>query len=292
MLPVEATLLQKPDKFHRYIGEMDRELEVAEIWSKDPGTVHGHHRPDFIDLEVAAMEIQHTETERLLQQDPATFDEALDMIARLRQKLCMCREMRSDEARDCSLDAYFSTSIAGHLLQRLPWLMSLLLLESVSAYSLSRFQSMLDHHMTLALFCPMIVGTAGNAGNQPGVIFTRAISMGQFDALHSMREFFKRESILAVVVAATMSGLALCRTTATSSDLLSCIAVSMTVFFVIMFAIGAGLGFSYLIHSCGLDPAAGAAPLLTTLSDVIGVLVLCLVSMGIFYMSGRQFDLT
>ncbi|CAE8610651.1 unnamed protein product [Polarella glacialis] len=65
--------------------------------------------------------------------------------------------------------------------ERLPWLVGLLLLESVSAYSLGRFQLMIDNHMTLALFCPMIVGTAGNAGNQPGVIFTRAVTTGEFD---------------------------------------------------------------------------------------------------------------
>merc|ERR1740138_1210099 len=59
---------------------------------------------------------------------------------------------------------------------------------------------MLDRHMTLALFCPMIVGTAGNAGNQPGVIFTRAITTSQFDAEHRMSDFFRREAVLGVIV--------------------------------------------------------------------------------------------
>lgn len=231
--------------------------------------------------EVLEYDVEMQETERLLKVDPASLSEALVVIERLRHKL------RRQE--NSSLDIYFETSLFGHLRQRLPWLMGLLLLESISAYSLGRFQSMLDHHMTLALFCPMIVGTAGNAGNQPGVIFTRAITTGQFDAEHRMEDFFWREGILALIVSATMAVLGLLRTTSSSSDTLSCFAVSIAIFVVIMFAIGSGLGFALLIHRCGADPAAGAAPLLTTLSDVIGVLVLCFVSLAIFQANGRQF---
>lgn len=264
---------------------MDGDLDVGEIW-KDRLLLDG-------DLEMA-----QTETQRLLEVEPTTMAEALAVIAGLRQKL---QQRDSDKnfdrqcssgagSGDCSLEGYFTTPIIGHLMQRLPWLMSLLLLESVSAYSLGRFESMLDRHMTLALFCPMIVGTAGNAGNQPGVIFTRAITTGQFDDQHRMSDFFRKETVLAFIVSSVMALLGLLRTTATSSDILSCIAVSIAIFFVIMFAILAGLGFSLLIHRCGADPAAGAAPLLTTMSDVIGVLVLCLTSMAIFQFSGREFQ--
>lgn len=263
---------------------MDGELDVSEIWFRDPGLhlpTDIQHRTHHLDGD---LEMQ--ETERLLQVEPGTLDEALVVIERLRQRL---RQHGPQEGGGCSLEAYFQKSLVGHLMQRLPWLMSLLLLESVSAYSLGRFESMLDHHMTLALFCPMIVGTAGNAGNQPGVIFTRAITTGQFDVDHSMLDFFRRESILAVIVSATMAVLGLLRTTATSSDICSCIAVSIAIFLVIMFAIGSGLIFSLLIHRCGCDPAAGAAPLLTTMSDVIGVLMLCFVSMAIFQANGRTF---
>lgn len=247
------------------------------------------------------------EMQMLMHSQPSTLEDALVVIKQLRERLrertekelfmlptdCQQDCMDCDaEAKDCSLEAYFGTSIVGHLRQRLPWLMSLLLLESVSAYSLGRFEGMLDRHMTLALFCPMIVGTAGNAGNQPGVIFTRAITTGQFNSDHSMSNFFRREAGLAGIVSFVMAFLALARTTATSEDIPSCVAVSIAIFFVILFAIGSGLGLSLLIHRCGLDPAAGAAPLLTTLSDVIGVLVLCFVSMAIFRTIGRQFDLT
>eukprot|EP00747_Dinoflagellata_sp_TGD_P029492 gnl/TRDRNA2_/TRDRNA2_133938_c0_seq2.p1 gnl/TRDRNA2_/TRDRNA2_133938_c0~~gnl/TRDRNA2_/TRDRNA2_133938_c0_seq2.p1 ORF type:complete len:271 (+),score=44.03 gnl/TRDRNA2_/TRDRNA2_133938_c0_seq2:58-870(+) len=242
-----------------------------------------------LEVDWPVVEEEALETARLLDVNgtqPTTLAEALDVIEALRTRL---RKQSQDDSA-CSIDAYFEMSICSHLKQRLPWLMVLLLLESVSAYSMGRFESMLDRHMTLALFCPMIVGTAGNAGNQPGVIFTRAVTTGQLDAGDKMARFFRRESLLAVIVSGSMSLLALCRTTADhGQDLLSCIAISVAIFFIIMFAIGIGIGFSLLLHRCGCDPAAGAAPLLTTLSDVVGVLLLCLVSSLIFQAYGKQF---
>lgn len=230
-------------------------------------------------------------TERLLfDTQPANMEEAMRLIADLRSKLDDKRKAL-DESGGFGLDWYFSTPLLGHLRQRLPWLMGLLLLESTSAYSLGHFQSMIDRHMTLALFCPMIVGTAGNAGNQPGIIFTRAVSTGEFNVRKGlMARFFMREFILALIVASVMCFLGFVRTTSDhGDDMMSCVAIALTLFFVILLAIGSGLGFSLLLHYLGCDPATGAAPLLTTLSDVVGVLLLCCTSSFIFWVVGRPF---
>lgn len=231
-------------------------------------------------------------TDRLLEVDPTNLDDALQVIADLRKKVQQSRRRASKHGADCSIEHYFEKSTFGILMQRLPWLISLLLVESISAYSLGRFQTMIDQHMTLALFCPMIVGTAGNAGNQPGVIFTRAITMGEFENRDTLLQFFRREFFLALIVSSCMAFVALARTVVEhgEEDLMSCIAVAATVFVVVIFAICIGITFSFCLHLLGLDPAAGAAPLLTTFSDVIGVLILCFISTFIFWAQGRDFE--
>ena len=45
----------------------------------------------------------------------------------------------------------------------------------------TRSEALLDRHLVIAFFVPMIVGTGGNAGNQPGVMTTRALSNGALD---------------------------------------------------------------------------------------------------------------
>eukprot|EP00928_Gymnodinium_smaydae_P036358 TRINITY_DN25431_c0_g1_i1.p1 TRINITY_DN25431_c0_g1~~TRINITY_DN25431_c0_g1_i1.p1 ORF type:complete len:333 (+),score=60.82 TRINITY_DN25431_c0_g1_i1:99-1001(+) len=240
-------------------------------------------------------------TDRLLdvEAQPGSYSDALDLIADLRKKLretktelkeLGSRRRQSKSGIDCSIDHYLNSSLCSVLLERLPWLIGLLLIESVSAYSLSRFQSLIDRHMTLALFCPMIVGTAGNAGNQPGVIFTRAVTTGEFDSGDRMQRFIQREMVVALIVSGTLALVALARTAVEhgQADLLSCVAVAAALFVVVQFAIFIGILFSFLLHRCGVDPAAGAAPLLTTLSDVFGVLLLCFISASIFWMAGRH----
>jgi magnesium transporter len=54
------------------------------------------------------------------------------------------------------------------LSKRLPWLVALLLLQSFSAAILHAFDELLAKHIVIAVFIPMLVGTGGNAGNQPG----------------------------------------------------------------------------------------------------------------------------
>ena len=65
------------------------------------------------------------------------------------------------------------------LLQRLPWLVALLLFQSSSAAIMDSVESILSEHIVLTLFVPMLVGSAGNAGIQPGVVMTRALGAGE-----------------------------------------------------------------------------------------------------------------
>ena len=53
------------------------------------------------------------------------------------------------------------------------------MLQSFSAAIMHGFQRLLEQHLVVAMFVPMLVGTGGNAGNQPGVMITRALGSGE-----------------------------------------------------------------------------------------------------------------
>jgi len=76
------------------------------------------------------------------------------------------------------MDKYLGASPMRSLGGRLPWLVSLLLLQSTAALVMAMFEELLDRELVIAFFVPMIVGTGGNAGNQPGVAVTRALGLG------------------------------------------------------------------------------------------------------------------
>ena len=96
-------------------------------------------------------------------------------------------------------------SILDILKQRLPWLAGLLMLQSVSASIMHGFDTLLEKHLVIAMFIPMIVGSGGNAGNQPGVMVTRALGIGEFRRPGLLRAFIKREGTVISIIATILS---------------------------------------------------------------------------------------
>ena len=96
-------------------------------------------------------------------------------------------------------------SILDILKQRLPWLAGLLMLQSVSASIMHGFDTLLEKHLVIAMFIPMIVGSGGNAGNQPGVMVTRALGIGEFRRPGLLRAFIKRECTVISIIATILS---------------------------------------------------------------------------------------
>ena len=181
-------------------------------------------------------------------------------------------------AREGSLDDYFATPASTLLRERLPWLVGLLLLQSCAALVMDTFEGLLDRHLVIAFFVPMIVGTGGNAGNQPGVMTTRALSQGGVTR-DKVRRLLRREAALAVVTGAVLAGLAFARVLAQYPDeRAEALAIALAVFGMVQLAIVIGVGFSVGIDAMGSDAANGAAPLLTTVADLLGISLLCGIS--------------
>lgn len=180
-----------------------------------------------------------------------------------------------------SLAEYFATPLWRILLKRLPWLIGLLLLQSFSASILHRYDGYLEAHILFTYFIPMVVGTGGNAGNQCSVMVTRALALGMADS--EVWCIVKKELPTSLLTAVTLGGFAFLRVIMefpSSTNEAAAIALTMAVSVVI--SIGLGIAFSYtigLMNRC--DPADGAAPLLTTISDLIGIALLCGIATGL-----------
>ena len=176
------------------------------------------------------------------------------------------------------LDAYFELTASAILRERLPWLCGLLLLQSCAAIVMGGFETLLDRHLVIAFFVPMIVGTGGNAGNQPGVMTTRALASGAIDR-STLARLFRREAALGSITAGILATMAFVRVLAQyPSDMPEAIAIALAVFVVVNLSIAIGVAFSVAIERSGADPAAGAAPLLTTVADLLGITLLCGIS--------------
>lgn len=177
-----------------------------------------------------------------------------------------------------SFEHYFATSKTKLLKDRLPWLVMLLLIQSSAAIIMGSFEQLLDRHIVIAFFVPMIVGTGGNAGNQPGVMTTRALSIGKFSRAQ-LNRLLRREAVLGLCTGFVLAVLAFFRVLVQYPQKVpEASSIALAVFCMVQIAIAFGIGFSIAIDISGADPANGAAPLLTTIADLIGITLLCGIS--------------
>ena len=80
------------------------------------------------------------------------------------------------------LPTYFGRSFWSVVRDRSLWLVTLLMMQSISSVVLSRYEALLQRHITIALFLTMLTGTAGNAGNQSSSAIIRAIAEKEFSS--------------------------------------------------------------------------------------------------------------
>lgn len=133
----------------------------------------------------------------------------------------------------------------------------------------------------------MIVGTGGNAGNQPGVMITRALGAKEVNK-SNLNAILWKEFKLAVCSAFLLGTVAFLRVFLSHpDDLASSIAISVTIAIVVLMSVFLGLGFSILLDYLNIDPADAAALLLTSLADMLGILTLCLISSAILTTGAR-----
>jgi magnesium transporter len=126
----------------------------------------------------------------------------------------------------------------------------------------------------------MIVGSGGNAGNQPGVMVTRALGLGEFNKPGLLRAFVRREGAVIAVIATILAVFSFLRVLVEyPDDAKSALAISLAMWSVVAVSVFLGIGFSVVMDRYGIDPAAGSAPTLTTIADLLGITILCLMAL-------------
>ena len=146
-----------------------------------------------------------------------------------------------------------------------------------------RYEDVLSSIFLLALYLPMVVAAGGNTGGQAAAMVIRAMSLGELEA-GTTRKVFLKESILGlmlgVVMAAFIATITLFILPLFQLNLP--IAVSLTQFtFAVSVALAAQITTSTITgallpigaRAIRLDPAVVAAPAITTLVDISGMLI-------------------
>jgi len=173
---------------------------------------------------------------------------------------------------------YFQTSFWTLIWQRGPWLVALLILQSVSSTILTHYDALLAKYTIIPIFLTMLIGTGGNAGNQSGALVVRGLATGEMSTKNAAKLLI-REFFISIVMALILALVAFFRVfTHAKSNLISSITISVSLFLIVVTSTMLGTFLPLLLERFNFDPAHSAAPFLATLMDIIGIMIYCLIS--------------
>lgn len=192
-------------------------------------------------------------------------------------------EKMSGIAGEQSEETYLNTPVATHFKRRFPWLLVLAFLAISSGYVMLRFEHMLSSIYLLALYLPMVVAAGGNTGGQAATMVIRAMSLGELEAGSTVKVITKELSLgilLGSVLGCCIALATIVILPAFDPPLPDHVSIS-TFALAVSVALAAQITTSTLsgallplgARAIKLDPAVVAAPAITTLVDISGMVI-------------------
>ncbi len=154
--------------------------------------------------------------------------------------------------------------------KRVGWLMVLVFMNVFSGYAMSRFENVIETVVALVFFLPLLIDGGGNAGSQSATLMIRALAMGDVrrqDWIRLLSKEFTVSLMLGITMAAGVSLIASFR----APDIIPVVAITMVA--TVMVGSVIGMMLPLIFTRLKLDPATASAPMITTIADIMGVLI-------------------
>ncbi|MEW6008246.1 MAG: magnesium transporter [Candidatus Omnitrophota bacterium] len=167
---------------------------------------------------------------------------------------------------------YQTATVTELVKRRAGWLIALLIFDFLTGTVLKNFEATLSAVVSLTFFIPMLLDTGGNAGAQTSITIIRGLATGDV-SFKNVWKVIRLEIFAAFLMAAIVGSVALSRAFLLQKDFWLASVVGITMFLIVLVAISTGITLPLLSKRVGLDPAALAGPITTSIVDVIGLIV-------------------
>ncbi len=173
-------------------------------------------------------------------------------------------------------------SVVQTLRDRAPWLLIALAGQLLAAVVMRAREDFLVTIPQLALFIPAIMAMGGNTGVQSASLVIRGLATGEVRLSHFWRRL-GREVVVALAIGLAFAVILLAGGLLLTGRADLGLAVGLATLATIALASTAGLVIPMVLRRLELDPALATGPFLTTLNDVLGILIYLLVAYIILF---------
>ena len=212
----------------------------------------------------------------------------IDSIGRLVGRITVddvMDQVRESSERDYQLASGLSSDVESNdnlfsqTKARLPWLLIGMIGGLCNSVILGNFESGFVADPTLALFIPLIGGTGGNVGTQSSAIVVQGLANGSMELKNSARQLLKELGVGLVngcIISMLVFLYNLLRLG--SGHNVTTIAVSLSLFAVVMFASVFGTFVPLTLERFKIDPALATGPFISITNDIVGMVIYMTIS--------------
>jgi magnesium transporter len=167
---------------------------------------------------------------------------------------------------------YATATVAEIIKRRAGWLILLLVFHVFSGLILKNFEYALSTVVALAFFIPMLLDTGGNAGAQTSITIIRSLATGDA-SFRNIWRIARLEIVSSLIMSVIVGVFACLRAYWLQMEILLSLVVGITMMSIVLVAIFTGFSLPFISKRLGLDPAALAGPITTTIVDVVGLII-------------------
>lgn len=156
--------------------------------------------------------------------------------------------------------------------KRSPWIILLMGLGLITGGVIQQFEETLESVVLLAFFIPMIMDSGGNVGTQSLAVSVRGLALGTIekgDFWRIIRREFSTGALMGLVCMAIISVIVL----AVYGNGMLGLIVGVSILCTLSMSAIIGAVVPLIINKFKIDPAVASGPFITTLNDVIGLLI-------------------
>jgi magnesium transporter len=154
---------------------------------------------------------------------------------------------------------------------RIFWLVLLVFGNIFSGAGIAYFEDTIAAHLSLLFFLPLLIASGGNAGTQSATLMVRALATGDVRPA-DFGKLLSREVVVALTLGITMAvAVSMIGVWRGGPEIALVVALAM-VSIVLMGAL-IGMCLPFIFAKFNRDPAAASGPLVTSIADVLGVLI-------------------
>lgn len=166
---------------------------------------------------------------------------------------------------------YLDMSVWQHVLNRLPWLVILMIAYIFTGMIITSFEGRLSQIICLVSYMPMLMGTGGNTGSQAATLIIRGLATDEVDTSDVVKILWK-EVRIGFLIGVILSALNFARVCLLDGqDIMIALTVCAAMLFIVIFAKIIGSMIPLFVKKIKLDPALIANPAISSVSDMVAL---------------------